>query len=272
MIKDFLRGKPIGHPLHTLLVHLPIGLFLLSFIFDVASKLTDSPPRATGFVMPAYYAMSAGVFFALVAAVPGFADYTSIRRDHPARPTATWHMLLNLAVVALYIANLTVRKQTHDPFETKVGGLPFTLSIIAILLLSASGYLGGKMVYDDGIGVGRHRRKKGRTPRETIVTDGTISESALGEGDSLRLEINGLIVTVAKVDGKIYACQEFCTHRFGPLSEGSFDGLSVRCPWHGSCFDMRTGKVVEGPAKTEIRAFEVEVRDGQVRIRVTEDV
>jgi 3-phenylpropionate/trans-cinnamate dioxygenase ferredoxin subunit len=128
------------------------------------------------------------------------------------------------------------------------------------------------MVYDDGIGVGRHRRTRGRTPRETIVTDGTIRESLLGDGDSLRLDINDTIVTVAKVDGQIYAFQEFCTHRFGPLSEGTFEGSAVKCPWHGSCFDMRTGKVTEGPAKTDIRAFEVEVRDGQVRIRVTGDV
>jgi len=272
MLKDFLQGKPLGHPLHTMLVHLPIGLFLLSFIFDVASKLIYTPQRSAGFVMPAYYTMSMGVFFALVAAVPGFADYTSIRRDHPARKTATWHMLLNLGVVVLYIVNLAIRQRTHDPFETEVGRTPFVLSIIALAMLSVSGYLGGKMVYDEGVGVGRHRRKKGRTPRETIVTDGTISEGDLGEGDSLRLDINGTIVAVAKVDGTIYAFQDFCTHRFGPLSEGSFEGTNVRCPWHGSCFDMHSGKVVEGPAKTDIRAFAVEVRDGQVRIRVTDEV
>jgi len=271
MIKDFLQGKPLGHPLHPMLVHLPIGLFLLSFIFDVASKSLDAGPRSRAFVLPAYYTMSVGVFFALVAAVPGLADYSSIRRDHPARRTANWHLILNVAVVGLYILNLTVRKRTHDPFANSVATTPFLLSCVAIVLLSVSGYLGGKMVYDDGIGVGRHRRRT-RTPRETIVTDGTISESALDEGDSLRLDINDTIVTVAKVDGQVYAFQEFCTHRFGPLSEGTFDGTTVRCPWHGSCFDMRTGKVTDGPAKEDIRAFEVEVRDGQARIRVTDEV
>jgi uncharacterized membrane protein/nitrite reductase/ring-hydroxylating ferredoxin subunit len=271
MLKNLLQGKPLGHPLHPILVHLPIGLFLLSLIFDVAGKFCGSGERAEAFVVPAYYTMSVGIFFALVAAIPGIADYTSIRRDHPARRTATWHMILNVIVVVLYIVNLAIRSRTHDPFAGSVANMPFVLSIIAIVLLSASGYLGGKMVYGDGVGVGRHRRKKGRTPRETIVTDGTLSQSDLGEGDSLRLDINGTIVAVAKVDGQIYAFQEFCTHRFGPLSEGSFDGTTVRCPWHGSCFDMRSGKVVEGPAKTDIRAFEVVARDGQVRIRVTED-
>lgn len=269
MIKALLQGKPLGHPLHPMLVHLPIGLFLLSFVFDVISITRDAPARSASFVLPAFYTMSIGIVFALVAAVPGFADYTSIRRDHPARRTAVWHMLLNLAVVGLYIGNVILRDRRYDPFEPRVEGLPFAMSLAAIGLLSVSGWLGGKMVYNDGVGVGRHRRKRGRTPRETIVTDGVLGETDLREGDSLRLDINDTIATVAKVDGKVYAFQEFCTHRFGPLSEGTFDGTTVRCPWHGSCFDMRSGKVTDGPAKEDIRAFEVEEKDGQVRIRVT---
>jgi uncharacterized membrane protein/nitrite reductase/ring-hydroxylating ferredoxin subunit len=281
MIKKFLQGHWLGHPLHPMLVHLPIGLFLLSFVFDVATVITglSSPssqptasPRSGSFVLPAFYTMSVGVVFALIAAIPGFADYTSIRRDHPARRTAVWHMLLNLAVVALYVVNLVLRDRRYDPFEPRVGVLPFALSLVAIALLSVSGYLGGKMVYADGVGVGRHRRRRGRTPRQTIVTDGLVSEADLAaDGDSLRLDINDTIAAVARVDGEIYAFQEFCTHRFGPLSEGTFDGTRVRCPWHGSCFDMRTGKVTDGPAKEDIRAFEVVRQDGQVRIRVTGD-
>ena len=272
MIKDLLQGKILGHPLHPMLVHLPIGLFLLSFIFDVASRLVASADdRSFAFFWPAYYTMSAGVFFALVAAVPGVADYTSIRRNHPARRTGLWHMVLNVLVVVLYIINLLVRDRTHDPFQAQVGWLPLTLSLVAILILSFSGYLGGKMVYDDGIGVGRHRRRT-KTPKETLVTDGVISESDLTEGQTLRADLNGTIVCIAKVDGDVYAFQDFCTHRFGPLSEGSFDGTQVRCPWHGSCFDMKTGKVTDGPAKEDLRVFEVEVRDGQVRIIVTDGV
>ena len=283
MLKDLLQGKPLGQPLHPMLVHLPIGLFMLSFIFDVASKSFDAGARSRAFVLPAFYTMSTGVFFALVAAVPGLADYSSIRRDHPARRTATWHMILNVAVVALYIVNLIIRNRTHDPFATAVATLPFLLSFVAIVLLSVSGYLGGKMVYDDGVGVGRHRRRA-RTPTETIVTDGTIAADALGDGETLRLDVNDTIVCLAKVDGQLYAFQDFCTHRFGPLSEGTlasgralakgdYPPSTVRCPWHGSCFDMRTGKVTEGPAKEDIRAFEVEqLGDGRVRIRVTDGV
>jgi nitrite reductase/ring-hydroxylating ferredoxin subunit len=168
--------------------------------------------------------------------------------------------------------NLFVRGRTLHIHQTNVAALPFTLSIIAVALLSVSGYLGGKMVYDDGIGVGRHRRQRGRTPSETIKApddQGWIELGGMQDGDSLRADIGGTVVAIAKADGQVYAFQEFCTHRYGPLSEGSFEGQNVRCPWHGSCFDMRTGRVVEGPAKTDIRAFEVEIVEGRARIRVT---
>ena len=269
MIKDLLQGKPLGHPLHTMLVHLPIGLFLLSFVLDVAGKIRGPDDPTRSLVRPAFSTMLFGVITALAAAVPGVADFSSIRRDHLARRTAIWHMVLNVAVVAIYIANLAIRRAQLD--DTSVRAFPFVLSLAAVGMLSVSGYLGGVMFYDHGIGVGRHRRRK-PTPKETIVTDGMIAEADVREGETLRLDINDTIVCLAKVGGNIYAFQEFCTHRFGPLSEGTFDGTNVKCPWHGSCFDMKTGKVTEGPAKEDIRTFPVEVRDGQVRIVVTDGV
>jgi nitrite reductase/ring-hydroxylating ferredoxin subunit len=87
------------------------------------------------------------------------------------------------------------------------------------------------------------------------------------EGQTLRVSVDGVVMVVAKSAGQVYAFQEFCTHRFGPLSEGELCGTEVKCPWHGSCFDMRNGKVTHGPAKEDLRAFEVAVRDGKVLVR-----
>src|SRR5688572_6001447 len=109
MLKQLLQGKPFGHPLHPILVHLPIGLFLLSFIFDVATLATW-----TAGVRPAFFTMALGVITAILAAMPGIIDYTDIRRDHPAKKTATYHMLLNLVAVGLYIVNLSLRANQLD--------------------------------------------------------------------------------------------------------------------------------------------------------------
>ncbi len=64
MLKDFLEGKPLGHPIHPMLVHFPIGLFLLSFLLDLASLAFPSVPSL---VRDSFYAMLLGLIMALVA-------------------------------------------------------------------------------------------------------------------------------------------------------------------------------------------------------------
>jgi uncharacterized membrane protein/nitrite reductase/ring-hydroxylating ferredoxin subunit len=272
MLKDFLEGKPLRHPLHPLLVHFPIGLFILSLLLDLASLVFRSTPDL---VRDAFYAMLLGIITALIAAVPGFVDYTDIRSDHPGKPTATTHLTLNLIAVALYGINLGVRSSSLNELQTPVGSL--VLSLIGIVLLSASGYLGGRLVYADGIGVGRHKRRT-PTPVSTLhftarengeVVFASIPEAErLGEKETLRVEINGEVITIAKIEDNLYAFQEFCTHRFGPLSEGDFNGFNVQCPWHNSCFDVRTGEVTNGPAKVNLKTFRVETRDGKIGVGV----
>jgi nitrite reductase/ring-hydroxylating ferredoxin subunit/uncharacterized membrane protein len=273
MLKHLLQGRPLGHPLHVMLVHLPIGLLLLSFVFDVAS-LAAGPQ----WVRPAFWTMSLGVATALLAAIPGLADYSDIRRDHPARKIATWHMLLNVAAVALYAVNLVLRWRLDDGYgQPRAAILPVALSLVGVAILSVSGYLGGVMVYDDGIGVGRHRRE-GKIPHETIRRRGDAGawveigdDASLAEGQSLRAEVNGVVMAIARSGGRLYAFQEFCTHRYGPLSEGALCGDQVKCPWHGSCFDISSGAVTHGPAKEPIRVFGVEVREGKVMVRAPTD-
>jgi uncharacterized membrane protein/nitrite reductase/ring-hydroxylating ferredoxin subunit len=276
MLKDLLEGKPLRHPIHPMLVHFPIGLFLLSFILDLVSLACPGVPTL---LRGSFYAMLLGIITALLAAVPGFVDYSDIRSDHPGKATATRHMILNLMVVATYGINLWIRSSVlGDP---KVPLLPLLLSIIGLSLLSASGYLGGRLVYDEGIAVGRHKRRTS-TPQETLhlsteyasrggeVTFVPVPEAEhLRNGETLRVEVDQQVMTIARVDKQLFAFQEFCTHRFGPLSEGSFDGFNVKCPWHNSCFDVRTGKVTNGPAKVDLKTFKVEVRDGKVGLFLT---
>src|SRR3989475_2804009 len=142
MLKDILEGKPLKHPIHPMLVHFPIGFFILSFVFDVASFVFPFQPYL---LRDSYYAMLFGVIMALVAAVPGFVDYTDIRSDHPGKRTATAHLILNLMVVGIYGINLGVRSSMLSDPRIRTG--PFVLSLVGICLLCASGYLGGRLVY-----------------------------------------------------------------------------------------------------------------------------
>ena len=269
MLKAFLQGKPFRHPLHPALVHFPIGLFLLALIMDALSFLDIGAgvlPRAS------FYAMAGGLLFGLLAAVAGLADRSDIRIDHPARKTANIHMTLNLTALGLFAINVWLRAGQAQGAPVTVAELILSLAGVGILLVS--GYLGGTMVYDDGVGVGRHRRFT-RTPRKTINVsylerqDGLVAvcdEGEIKDGETLRIDWKGNIITLARQGGEVYAFQEFCTHRYGPLSEGKLYDGRVECPWHRSCFDIRTGEVVEGPAKVDLKTYSAFIRAGKIFI------
>ena len=273
------EGKPLRVPLHSALVHLPIALLPISLVLDVVSWIVHTD--GSKFVRAALVAVVAGIASGLLAAIFGWIDYREIRRDHPAKSTATRHMIANLVALGLFAVSAVLRFRSVELDHTAI--FPLVLSVIGLGALTYSGYLGGNLVYRDGIGVGRHRRRTD-TPTSTIektsagknatVADRFVSvaaDDALGEGETLRVSVNGTVMAIARIEGALYAIQEFCTHRYGPLSEGALRGCEVVCPWHNSRFDLRTGKVTHGPAKIDLRTFKVETRDGFIWIEAPED-
>ena len=133
-----------GHPIHPMLVTIPIGLWLFSLVCDLVALRSDAPDT---WVAASLYAMVGGILGALAAALPGLVYLLSLRRT-PILPTAVKHMALNLGVVALYIVNVSMRWDDAAP-----GGAPLLLSVVAIGMLLVSGWLGGKMVYEHGVAV-----------------------------------------------------------------------------------------------------------------------
>ena len=131
------------HPIHPMLVPIPIGLWVFSLVCDLMSLAGYAGAWPT----VAFYTMVGGIIGALLAAIPGLIDLLSL----PAEPrrTAVIHMSINLAVVALYLINVWLRWDN----PASVRGTPFVLSLIAIGLLLVSGWLGGKMVYVHGVAV-----------------------------------------------------------------------------------------------------------------------
>ena len=67
--------------------------------------------------------------------------------------------------------------------------------------------------------------------------------------------------------GEVYALVETCSHLGGPLSQGTLEDGNVRCPWHNSCFSLKDGHVINGPAVFAQPGFETRVRDGQIEVR-----
>jgi 3-phenylpropionate/trans-cinnamate dioxygenase ferredoxin subunit len=84
------------------------------------------------------------------------------------------------------------------------------------------------------------------------------------------VEWEDLEILVANCEGDILAVQNRCSHDNGPLNEGTLDAsdCTVKCPRHGSIFDLRTGRVVRPPAATPVETFAVHVEDGEIRLEV----
>ena len=134
------------HPSHPMLVPLPIGLWVFSFVCDLVFAFGSSAPIWKAVAM---YTMAGGLIGALAAAVPGLIDLLSLP---PApRRTAIVHMSINLTVVVLFAINLALRLRSGD--EGMGSSAPVWLSLVAIVLLLVSGYLGGKLVFEHGVGV-----------------------------------------------------------------------------------------------------------------------
>jgi uncharacterized membrane protein len=139
-MKDVAR---IGnHPIHPMLVSFPIGLWIFSLVTDIIYRWSGNGTWA----LVAYYSMAGGIVGALLAAVPGFVDYLALKPSR-VKDIALWHMFINVSAVILFSINLYLRTVTPD-----VTG-PFILSIIGVLAILVSGWLGGQMVYVHGYGV-----------------------------------------------------------------------------------------------------------------------
>jgi uncharacterized membrane protein len=136
------RVTVAGHPIHPMLVTLPIGLWVFSLICDFVS-LGSSDGR---WASTAYLTLGGGVVGALIAAVPGLFDFLGLN-DPRERRVATMHLVLNLAIVAFQGFNFWLRSQPEFDGST----VPLWISIVSVAVLAVSGWLGGQLVHVLGV-------------------------------------------------------------------------------------------------------------------------
>jgi len=131
------------HPIHPMLIVFPIGLWIFSFVMDLIYFFW-SADQVWNTV--ALYTMIGGIAGALIAALPGFIDYMEL--PPRIKAIATWHMSINLILVALYVVNAALRVKGAPVLST-----PMVLSLVGVIVVSIAGWLGGEMVYVFGAAV-----------------------------------------------------------------------------------------------------------------------
>jgi nitrite reductase/ring-hydroxylating ferredoxin subunit len=86
--------------------------------------------------------------------------------------------------------------------------------------------------------------------------------------DKLCASVDGKKLALFKVKDKIYCIQNECSHIGGPLCSGKLEKTTIECPWHGSQFDVKTGKVKKGPAMKEVKTYKVIVKEGNIYVKI----
>ncbi|MCU1445441.1 DUF2231 domain-containing protein [Cryobacterium sp.] len=144
--RSILAG-PYGHPIHAIMVTIPIGSWTAALIFDIVGFFADD--RET-FTRGALWLVGIGIVGALLAAIVGLLDLSTLEKGTRARRTALFHLACNAGAIVLFAVSYLVRLGA-DKSEVSVTG--FVLSVLAYLLIGVSGILGGELVYRHGVRV-----------------------------------------------------------------------------------------------------------------------
>src|SRR3954452_14479642 len=89
-------------------------------------------------------------------------------------------------------------------------------------------------------------------------------ETDVRENEVIGVVVEGQHIALYRIKGEVFATSDVCSHQFALLSDGFVEGDCIECPLHAAQFDIRTGKVICGPAATSIATYPVKLEAGQV--------
>ena len=239
--KDLLSGTPAGHPVHPVLVTVPIGALTGAVALDALRGDAAASRRLIGL----------GILSALPAAAAGLSDWHDTQGAE--RRVGVVHALCNTAGLALFTGSWVVRGRGSGGRLLAVAGLG---------VIGVSGWLGGHLTYALGVGVDT-------TAFQTPPTEWTdaCAESDLDGDAPLHVTVADTPLLLLRHRRDVRVLGDRCTHRGAPLHEGRVVDGCIECPWHASRFSLEDGAVERGPATRPAPVFEARVVDGRVQVR-----
>lgn len=243
---DLLSGRVVGHPLHPASVQVPLGCWVAACALDTFGSPTAKPA--------ARLLIGLGVASAVPSVLTGLAEWVHTREAE--RRVGAVHAIVNGIGTACFTASWVRRRSTSRGGRAE--------ALLGLAVVGIGGWLGGYLAYARGVGVSTTAFLP--VPRDWVAVAHRADVTA---GSCHGAEVNGVAVALAELPRDpsiIVAMESRCTHRGGPLHEGPIEGDCVRCPWHGSLFDLATGAARRGPASVGQLVYETRVVDGEIEI------
>jgi nitrite reductase/ring-hydroxylating ferredoxin subunit/uncharacterized membrane protein len=252
--KDALHGVQLGHPLHPLLVQVPLGAFLSAGFLDALGRDGERQAR---------HLIGLGLLASVPAAMAGSADWAE-QHEQQMR-TGVVHAAANSAALGLYAGSLVARARRRT-------GLGKALGYAGLAAVAVGGMLGGDISYRQAGGANHAEEIPHLVP---AGWQDLLPLAELTQGEPVKAMLGEVPVFVLRDGGEVHVLANKCSHMSGPLSDGTLsDGKltgdsqdrCVTCPWHGSVFRLRDGVVVHGPATADQPAFETRIEAGIVQV------
>lgn len=248
-VKSALSGTWLGHPVHPVLVTVPLGAWVGASVLDATGGLAGRGAARTliGF----------GSLAALPSAVTGASDWADTLG--PERRVGFVHAVANYTALGVYAASWRARGRGSH-------GVGVALAVLGAGVVGFGGLLGGHLAYARGIGVDTTAFMGGPTAWTDVA-----AESDLVDGTPIGVTAAGVPVMIVRLGTALFAMNDRCTHRGAPLHEGSVVADCIECPWHGSRFRIDGGDVVRGPATRPQPTFEVRATGGRLQVRQVDE-
>src|ERR1700733_1287509 len=241
-IRDALHGVWLGHPLHPVLVQVPVGAWLSASALDLLVPQADAAARRL---------VAAGLVASAPAIVAGAVDWSE-QHEQQMR-VGVVHALANSLAAGLYGASLLAR--------TPRAGRALRLAGRAAAGLG--GVLGGHISFRLAGGANHAEH----VPH--VIEPGwhhLASLAGLPEGKPVRKMVGEVPVVAVRTGDQVQVLADRCSHMSGPLSDGQLADGCLTCPWHGSVFRLADGGVTRGPATAPQPAFQARVVGETVQV------
>lgn len=143
--------------MHPMIIPFPLALWTFSLVADVIYIWFDR----SNWGVVAFYTLAGGILGGIAAAIPGIIDWLAIKDREVAR-IANWHARLNIIALLIFAVDFYLRWRNKGQISQDGISLPLILSLLGVILISISGWLGGELSFKYGVGV----RPQHDTPEE----------------------------------------------------------------------------------------------------------